>query len=111
MLQYFATGKNGLLTTPDHQQDTSYWINVERPTIDEIDQLVDQFDLPRDYLTAVLDDAEVSRTEQLSATDDDQPVLIVMQYPQVNDERFRLLRISSLSICIDFSRPSRAHRQ
>ncbi|MDY1545486.1 magnesium transporter CorA family protein [Lactiplantibacillus pentosus] len=83
MLQYFATGKNGLLTTPDHQQDTSYWINVERPTIDEIDQLVDQFDLPRDYLTAVLDDAEVSRTEQLSATDDDQPVLIVMQYPRL----------------------------
>ncbi|WP_048000034.1 magnesium transporter CorA family protein [Lactiplantibacillus herbarum] len=83
MLQYFTTGKNGLLTTPDHHPDQPYWINVERPTIDEINQLSNQFNLPRDYLTAILDDAEVSRTEQLNPTDPDQPVLIVMQYPKL----------------------------
>jgi len=83
VLQYFTTDKNGLLTTPDHHLDQPYWINVERPTIDEINQLSNQFSLPRDYLTAVLDDAEVSRTEQLNPTDSDQPILIVMQYPKL----------------------------
>ena len=83
MLQYFTTGPNGLLTTPNTQHDQPYWINVERPTTSEIDQLITQFDLPRDYLTAILDDAEVARAEQLRTTQPGQPVLIVMQYPKL----------------------------
>ncbi|MDV0430223.1 magnesium transporter CorA family protein [Lactiplantibacillus sp. DA1] len=83
MLQYFTTGKNGLLTTPDDHHDQPYWINAEQPTPAEIDQLVTQFELPKDYLTAILDDAEISRTEQLTTTQSGQPILIVMQYPKL----------------------------
>lgn len=82
MLQYFVTGANGLLTTAK-DPDLPYWINVERPTINEINHLVEKFHFPKDYLTAVLDNAEVSRTEQLDQPTADQPVLIVMQYPKL----------------------------
>ena len=91
MLQYFTTGKNGLLTTPDDHHDQPYWINVERPTSTEIDQLVTQFDLLKDYLTAILDDAEVSRAEQLSTTQSSQPILIVMQYPKLTTSKLGYL--------------------
>lgn len=82
MLQYFATGANGLLTTTQNPNQP-YWINVERPTVTEINHLVHKFNFPKDYLTAVLDDAEVSRTEQLDQPTAKQPVLIVMQYPKL----------------------------
>ena len=82
MLQYFTTGPNGLLTTAS-DPNQPYWINVERPTINEINQLTNTFHFPKDYLTAVLDDAEVSRTEQLDQPTATQPVLIVMQYPKL----------------------------
>ena len=82
MIQYFATGDDGRLTT-SRVTDRPYWINVERPTIDEINQLVQQFNLPRDYLTAILDNAEISRTEQLQDPAANQPILIIMQFPKL----------------------------
>ncbi|MGA3434076.1 CorA family divalent cation transporter [Lactiplantibacillus plantarum] len=96
MLQYFTTGKNGLLTTPNDHHDQPYWINVERPTSTEIDQLVTQFDLPKDYLTAILDDAEVSRAEQLSTTQSSQPILIVMQSPNSRRVSWGTLNFKSI---------------
>ena len=105
MLQYFTTGKNGLLTTPDDHHDQPYWINVERPTSTEIDQLVTQFDLPKDYLTAILDDAEVSRAEQLSTTQSSQPILIVMQYPKLTTSKLGYLEFQVYP-CLLYTSPS-----
>ncbi|AVK60657.1 magnesium transporter [Lactobacillus sp. CBA3605] len=82
MLQYFSTHSAGLVMTPKQTAQTD-WINIERPTASEIDTLVQKFNFPRDYLTAVLDDAEVSRTEQLNQATPDQPALIVMQFPKL----------------------------
>ncbi len=39
------------------------WINVANPTPDEIDELVNRFDIPRDFLTDALDPDERARTE------------------------------------------------
>jgi len=82
MRQTFSIGADGLLTT-GHAQATRYWINIERPTTVEINQLVQEFNFPRDYLTAVLDDAEISRTEQLDQPKQTQPGLIIMQFPKL----------------------------
>ncbi|BDZ31172.1 magnesium transporter CorA family protein [Lactiplantibacillus sp. WILCCON 0030] len=82
MLQYFTTNSDGRLAI-GKPHDQSYWLNVERPTIAEINQLVREFNFPKDYLTAVLDDAEISRTEQLTHASADQATLIVMQFPKL----------------------------
>ncbi|MFC6180094.1 magnesium transporter CorA family protein [Lactiplantibacillus daowaiensis] len=82
MLQYYTATATGQLTT-GRQADQRCWINVERPTVTEINQLVQEFNFPRDYLTAVLDDDEGSRTEQLNQTADDQPALMVLQFPKL----------------------------
>ena len=39
------------------------WISVESPTEEEIERLVNQYHLPTDYLTGVLDDEENARVE------------------------------------------------
>lgn len=83
MLQYFTSGPTGLLMAAKDPHQP-YWINAERPTINEINHLATQFALPRDYLTAILDDDEISRTEQLDQQPDaHQPILIVIQFPKL----------------------------
>ncbi|WP_137625830.1 magnesium transporter CorA family protein [Lactiplantibacillus pingfangensis] len=82
MLQYFTTNSEGQLAI-GQPHDQPYWINIERPTIDEINQLVREFNFPKDYLTAVLDDAEISRTEQLDQQTTDHAALIIMQFPKL----------------------------
>jgi len=82
MQQTFSIGPDGHLTT-GHATTDRYWINVEQPTMTEINQLAQKFNLPRTYLTAVLDDAEVSRTDQLDQPKTRQPGLIIMQFPKL----------------------------
>jgi len=82
MLQYFTMSAEGRLAIGQPHEQTD-WINVEQPTTTEINQLVQKFNFPKDYLTAVLDDAEISRTEQLNQKITENAALIVMQFPKL----------------------------
>lgn len=57
------------------------WVSVEKPTEDEIDHLVTTYELPKDYITGVLDDSENSRFEGLHQNTLEEPALMLLQYP------------------------------
>ncbi|MGY3778543.1 magnesium transporter CorA family protein [Isobaculum melis] len=81
MIQYFKTTEEAEI-----EQMTAYqkgcWINVSDPNEAEIQQLLTQFNMPRDYLTDVLDEDEVSRIEQY-AREDKEATLVLIQYPHI----------------------------
>ncbi|VDG20778.1 magnesium transporter [Lactobacillus sp.] [Lactiplantibacillus mudanjiangensis] len=82
MLQTYTATTTGQLKI-GRQTTQQRWLNVEQPTQAEIDQLVQEFNFPRDYLTAVLDDDSVPRSEQLDQTVNDQAALMVLQFPKL----------------------------
>ena len=58
------------------------WISVTAPTKEEIDQLVDQYQLPADYVTAILDNNENARLEGSYQHFPEKPTLLLLQYPK-----------------------------
>ncbi|MCZ2492390.1 magnesium transporter CorA family protein [Dellaglioa carnosa] len=78
MIEYYASTESGKIEKKTEYGDLC-WINVTGPSADEVDELVAKYAIPRDYITAVLDDQENSRTEGLSQNT--VPDLVLMQYP------------------------------
>lgn len=79
MINYFHTVNDQLLPLNTYQRNC--WVHVERPTTTEISQLQSRFTIPRDYLTAVLDDKENPRTEGVEQSIIERPALILTRFP------------------------------
>ena len=60
------------------------WISVESPTEEEIERLVNQYHLPTDYLTGVLDDEENARVEGFRHEKLQTPTLLLFRYPKAS---------------------------
>lgn len=80
MIQYFSVKQNGsvLETTSAESFD---WVHLETPSLKEIEKIAQDYSVPKDYLTAVLDKQEVPRTEGLNQQTLEQPILLLCQYP------------------------------
>ena len=83
MLTYYAVADNQIKDVRENSSDVS-WLHADSPTKAEITQLCQQFQLPADYLTAVLDNMENARTEGLDQQTFKRPVLLVMEFPFVS---------------------------
>lgn len=80
LISYFQTNEGKLWPATHYQPNC--WINVQQPTTTEITQLQQHFNLPQDYLTAVLDDKENPRTEGIEQSVLEKPALILLRFPQ-----------------------------
>ncbi|EOA8345742.1 magnesium transporter CorA family protein [Enterococcus hirae] len=80
MIKYFSIEDRQLVNTQKETADT-IWYCVERPSEDEIQQITHQFQIPSDYITSILDDAENSREEEFNRTKLTKPALLLLQYP------------------------------
>ena len=57
MIKYFTLDNEKLRNT-GKETDQTIWYCVERPNQEEIHQLTHQFEIPSDYITSILDDAD-----------------------------------------------------
>jgi magnesium transporter len=80
MIKYLHLENQKLKKTETETEET-VWFCVEHPTNDEIEHLIEKFDLPADYITSVLDDAENSRVEEFNQAEFEKPALLLLQYP------------------------------
>lgn len=80
MIQSYYTTAQGKIT---HDFDFSHaeWIHLSDPTDDEINEVVNYFDFPKDYLSSVLDPDEVSRYENLEMEEKESSSLAMFLYP------------------------------
>jgi len=83
MLHYFKLNCDKLVSQSE-QTGSTLWIHVEQPTSEEIHLLTKQYELPKDYLTSILDDAENSRAEGLQQVTFKRSVLLLLQFPLVS---------------------------
>jgi magnesium transporter len=83
LIKYLKLDNQQLLPTAENTQ-ASKWICVEAPTEQEIAELISTYNLPRDYLTDVLDDQENARYEGLFQKKLEQPVLMLLRYPKAS---------------------------
>ncbi|EOI05158.1 cation transporter [Enterococcus moraviensis ATCC BAA-383] len=80
MINYLKI-ENGQFVPSRFDTKDTIWLAVEKPTDEEIDQLVTTYKLPKDYITGVLDDDENSRFEGLHQNVLEEPALMLVQYP------------------------------
>lgn len=78
MIEYYTSTELGTIQKIK-EYSKSCWINVTNPSETEINELIKKYTIPRDYMTAISDDQENSRTEGLSQNI--VPDLVLMQYP------------------------------
>lgn len=78
---YYYTIDNNYLAKQDTIDQETLWLHVEKPTSQEINTLIKDYKLPKDYLTAVLDDEENSRSEGLNQQTMKKAALLLLQYP------------------------------
>lgn len=57
------------------------WIHLEKPSFEEIRDLATHYQFPLDYLTAILDNQEISRFEA-PQEEQSKSVLLLLQYPK-----------------------------
>lgn len=80
---HYYTVINYELHRQNSLQESTQWIHLEAPDPYEISELIANYRLPRDYVTAILDDAENSRCEHLNQTQfAEQPALVLVQFPR-----------------------------
>ncbi|MFL2100115.1 magnesium transporter CorA family protein [Desemzia sp. FAM 23991] len=91
MIEYFKQDENGnTVPNPDPDNTRSTWIHVTGANEAELNNLVNLYDFPIDYLTGAFDNDEVSRYEKLDPSYDDTPSLIVLLYPKKIKNRLNL---------------------
>ena len=81
MIEYYANNKNGNLI-PVNAPQLDCWINVERPTHDEISQLAHRYNFPETYISAILDDRENSRVDGIDPQRPERPLHLLLQFPK-----------------------------
>lgn len=77
MINYYSV-KNGKIVEYSKDQDL-FWIDMQSPSEEEIEEIVNKYSLPTDFIYDVRDPQEISRIEGLE--DDDKPKLIMLLYP------------------------------
>lgn len=82
MITHYFLEDNQLTVTEDIKK--SLWLHVEKPTAAEIELLSQKYELPKDYLTSILDDNENARAEGLQQEKFLIPVLLLLQFPYVS---------------------------
>ncbi|EOT41176.1 MULTISPECIES: magnesium transporter CorA family protein [Enterococcus] len=82
MITHYFLEDNQLTITEDIKK--SLWLHVEKPTAAEIELLSQKYELPKDYLTSILDDNENARAEGLQQEKFLIPVLLLLQFPYVS---------------------------
>lgn len=80
MIRYY-TWKQDAFVEQNQEVEQAQWLSVEQPTETEINTLIAKYQLPKDYLTSVLDVKENSRLEGLDHNQLNMPVLLLLQYP------------------------------
>lgn len=81
MIKYYSLKNQQLQLVKENQSEEVQWISLERPDADEISAICQEYKMPRDYITAVLDDTENSRYEKLVQEKFNKPALLLIQYP------------------------------
>lgn len=84
-----------MLKQQSSKDTTMRWIEVVQPTEQELQQLMENYNLPRDYLYDANDPYEVPRVEGL---DDPRPNLFVMSYPILINQSTYLTRVVSVIV-------------
>ena len=81
MIEIFKSNKTELIKLKEFENDC--WINVISPTPEEIEFLINTFDIPRDFIVDSLDPDEISRLEF-----DNENFLVIHKIPafEENDE-------------------------
>ncbi|MDT2756430.1 magnesium transporter CorA family protein [Enterococcus asini] len=82
MIDYYALDGECLRKANKDGEDVS-WIHLAKPTSAEITMVSKHYQLPKDYLTAVLDDVETARLEGDPKPDHKRPLLFVLEFPFV----------------------------
>lgn len=101
MVQFYTLKQQQLIRQKERDPET-LWIHLEHPTSKEINFLTEDYQLPRDYLTSVLDDAENSRSEGLRQKQLEHAVLMLLQFPLTtkSPSGFEQLHTYPLSVII-----------
>lgn len=81
MITYFTLTKENQLKTVSEEQEAD-WIHIESPTTKEILETTNHYHFPSDYLSAVLDNQEISRHEGFKQDSIETPLLLLLQFPQ-----------------------------
>lgn len=101
MIQYLTLTSDNHITEVSHLTQAT-WLHVENPTSEEITELSQQYNFPKDYLTAVLDNQEISRYETPKQSELVTPLLLLLQYPQqtLSPSGFRQIQALPFSMII-----------
>lgn len=81
LIKYLEIRNNQFTSVPSDTKETK-WLIVEKPTKEEVNQLVDTYNLPADFVTGILDDEENSRFEGIHQKKLEEPALMLLQYPR-----------------------------
>lgn len=80
MISYFSL-ENQYFKNQETDGKEVFWLCVENPTKEEIATLTKNYKMPADFMTAILDNSETSRSEELEQISFDRPALLLLQYP------------------------------
>lgn len=73
-----------------------FWIELVNPSKEEIDEVINRYGLPKDYVYSVLDDEEVPRVE---VGEDEKANLYLLSYPvQVNNCKYSTKPLSMIMV-------------
>lgn len=64
-----------------HQWEHADWLRFDNPSLDEIDQLHQKTNIPKDFITSALDPYEIARQEKFTTAEGEEVKLIIIQYP------------------------------
>ncbi|EGO7777233.1 magnesium transporter CorA family protein [Enterococcus faecalis] len=92
--------KNDYFEPCSPDDESLSWISVESPTEEEIERLVNQYHLPTDYLTGVLDDEENARVEGFRHEKLQTPTLLLFRYPKASISPSGYLQVETVPIAL-----------
>ena len=101
MISHFKID-NRQLILQEKRNSATVWTHIEQPTEEQIQKISKEYQLPKDYLTAILDDSETSREEGLEQAVFHKAILILLQFPHevVDDNGYIQFKTYPLSLII-----------
>lgn len=82
MINYYSIDEDSQIKKAKDEL-TANWIHIEKPTSEDIEGFTKRYHFPHDYLSAVLDNQEISRYEGFKQPSFDRPLLLLLQYPKI----------------------------
>lgn len=62
-----------------------FWIDIVNPTMEEIEYIIDKYELPQDYIFDVRDPQEISRIEGVNELDESKLIMLLYPYKVSSD--------------------------